>query len=772
MKSLRFILPLLLVVMLALSSCDLGGLGNGGANGDADTVTISSAAASVKNEGVSLKEITLTATVDELLEGGDIVISDASGKMTVSGVSYEGEGELCAGDVITITVQLQKVGDVVSAWSGVISSLTCNATDDNPNEDGGDEPTVRELSISEACEIGNKLSHDTATVDKYFVSGVITSIQNTTHGNLYIEDAEGNSILVYGTWDSEGKIKYGQMDVTPNVGDTIQLFTVGSNYNGPQLKEAWLVEHTPLVDDTVYTEMTIAEARAAAKDAGVQVSGVVAKITYANGFNPNGAILVDGTSSIYVYDNVFASSVEEGNKVTITGIKTYWILDTETANAEKFGYKGSCQISGVKIVSNDGAQNAFDTSWVEESTVKDILDTPVTEDITSKLYKVTALVKEVPGNGFTNFYFFDIDGETSTYAYTQCNGNDFTYLREFEGKFCTVYITALNAKSTSSDCYFRFLPVAVYDEGYTFDKSDAPEYALKYHVLPQFNAQYTGDPSIELITSVSSELLGFEGVTISYSSSNEEIIKFNTADGKTVFNCPGFGKATVTITATLGEAVVSKSLDIVIAENSSVESISVSEAIAAENDETVTVRGIVGPSFVHANRRGFYLIDPSGIIAVSFASASTLKDIAIGNEVVISGTRATVKDTQIAIDNASLVANYYGTSSYPAGTVITDKTLAEVSGTNNTTAIYEIEAKVKFVDGQYSDNYYLVSGDLEVQLYSSSASQYVILKDFIDETVTVEVTVCNWNGRAFKLCAVAVVTEDGKIYNEFSFNKD
>ena len=52
---------------------------------------------------------------------------------------------------------------------------------------------------------------------------------------------------------------------------------------------------------------------------------------------------------------------------------------------------------------------------------------PKDKNITTEIYKVNALVKEKPGSGFTNYYFFDLDGETGSYAYSQASGADFEW---------------------------------------------------------------------------------------------------------------------------------------------------------------------------------------------------------------------------------------------------------------------------------------------------------------------------------------------------------
>ena len=63
------------------------------------------------------------------------------------------------------------------------------------------------------------------------------------------------------------------------------------------------------------------------------------------------------------------------------------------------------------------------------------MNTPVSEDISTTIYKVNALIKKAPGDGFINYYINDLDGTTGSYVYTQANGNDLDYLEPFMVKF-------------------------------------------------------------------------------------------------------------------------------------------------------------------------------------------------------------------------------------------------------------------------------------------------------------------------------------------------
>ena len=638
------------------------------------------------------------------------------------------------------------------------------------------ESSIETITIAEAIEICKVNSEE--TTERYLIRATVTKVSNPTYGEMYIADETGE-ILVYNTKNSDGSVNYADMTDRPVKGDEVLLSCTLNNYNGTnQIKSAYVIEfkHVEIpFDEANYTKMTIDEARAAEAGTGVRVSGVVAQITYANGYKPSGVILVDGTSSIYVYDGDIAGQVEIGNTIEVAGSKAYWILDAEISNAAAFGYKGSNQIEDAYILSNDKGKSDFDKSWIDETTLKNIMDTPYTQDITNKIFKANALVKKAPGQGFVNYYIDDLDGVTGSYVYTQCNGGDFAWLDEFDGKICTVYFVAMNAKSTSSGCVWRLLPISVSDDGYKFDTTKAAEFAVKYYGIGQFINSYTGDPQIQLIGSVDSELLGFTGATLSYSSSDEKVAYITTDEnGVMTFHCGEAGSATVTVTGSYNGTVYSETVDITVSEKPQFDSITVSEAIAAENNSTVIVHGIVGPSL--ANQVGFYLIDDSGVIPVRVASTA-FAGLEIGHEIIVQGTRTITKDGggQICIDSAEILSNAYGNGAYSTKSFITGKTVADIcaltDSAEQTTSVYVVTATISRVVGGYSTNTYLVDGSNQFMLYAGGPAQYAWLDDYNDQTVTVEVAVCDWNAKGLKGCVLSVTLEDGtQLFNELNFN--
>jgi len=623
---------------------------------------------------------------------------------------------------------------------------------------------------------------DGATTERYYIHATVSTITNYNYGAMYIEDATG-SISVYGTYSEDGSLTYPQMTEKAYKGDEVLLSCTLNNYNGTlQVKNARLITFKAAeIDESDYAKMPISDAREANVGDKVKVSGVVAQITYANGMIPNGVYLVDDENSIYVFGTDVAGRVAVGNTITVLAEKTWWILETETANAEKFGYKGCNQLDDAWLIENDNGNTEPDYSWVTETTVKTIMDTPVTQDVTTTIYKVTALVKKSVGSGFTNYYIDDLDGVTGSYIYTQCNGGDLDWLEAFDGKICTVYLSVINAKSTSSGCIWRFKAIKVVDEGFTFDKANAPQFAIDYYGAEQFASEYTADPAIEVITTVSSELLGFEGVALTYASDNTNVIYFENG---VMHTGSEYGTANVTITATLNGVTATKVIAIEYKEVEEIPSITVAEAIEATIGTEITVKGIVGPSLV--NKQGIYLFGEDGsMIAVQAKDSSTFfEKLSIGNEIIIKGTRdrkvgeehKATKFGQSNIFNAEILQNNYGSHGYPTTKFVTDKSIAEVKAldinTDYTTTVFVVTGKLNVpVSGNNDPS--INQGTDYIAFYKGSAAQYAWLASYSGQEVTLEIALCNWNNKSeWKCCVLAIRLADGtKIVNELNFAK-
>ena len=495
------------------------------------------------------------------------------------------------------------------------------------------------ITIAEAVQIAINAG-SAGTTETYFVRGKIEEISNYKYGSMTLSDDTG-SIYVYGLYGKDGEF-FDTLENAPSVGDTIVIEGKLKDYQGtPEFDKATLHEIIPgekqEVDVSNYKTVTIAEARNEAIAANLIVEGVVAKTTYANGFIPNGIYVVDNTGSIYIHGSEVAALAKEGNKVKIAGTRAHYILDTEKTLASKLGYQGSIQLEKPILLENDKGNHEFDKTWVSESTIKELMETPLTDNITTNIYKVNAIVKEVPGSGFTNFYFFDIDGKTGSYTYTSCNGNDFTYLREFDNKICTVYLSVINAKSTAAKAIYRFMPIDVKYENYAFDTTKAADYALTYEAMDQFKSYYAVGASQELISSVTNDRLYEGGVDVTYTSSDTSIAEIVTSEGKTVLSAKAAGTATVTVKATYGGVTKTDSVELLFKAPPAVETKTVKNAIDANVGNELIVKAVAGPSLV--NQTGVYLIDETGTIACLMAD-NLLSTIDYGHEIIVKGTRS------------------------------------------------------------------------------------------------------------------------------------
>ena len=193
---------------------------------------------------------------------------------------------------------------------------------------------IVEVSISDFLEAE-------VSETQYRLSGVISSIDNETYGNLYLEDYSG-STFVYGIEDFADK---GLKE-----GDIITIVGKRSEYNGtPQVAGAVLESAMPV------TTATIAEVLAKPDDADTyfMVTGQISSIdneTYGNLY------LTDGDSEIYLYGcypGYGASGDDRKDLIATKGLK---VGDTLTVMATKGSYNDVAQLSNGIYFSHVSAE--------------------------------------------------------------------------------------------------------------------------------------------------------------------------------------------------------------------------------------------------------------------------------------------------------------------------------------------------------------------------------------------------------------------------------
>ena len=727
------------------------------------------------------KNITVTIQIGEL----------ADKQIMCYRLAGEGAEALAVGDAITVEGILKNYKGTIEFDGAEVSyaddfdksnveKLTAEEkTPVIPSEITG---TYELISLPMAIAIARDGGEDFTSNDTYYITGWVSSVSNASFGELTITD--GNvSIYAYGISN------YTSGDGYPLLGDVVVLEAVlGTKGTDVELKNTTkLVEwHDVKVDEKEYTASTIVEARNAEAGSKLIVEGVVAGFTYKNAkttsgkYVADGLYLVNGTDSIYVFGVDLCSVVEIGNTIKIAGVKEFFIQEKEISLAEKYGFTGACQLSSVELIENKGGNTDVLANSFEKTTIKNLMENNYDANITTQIYEVNALIRKAPGDGFVNYYINDLDGKTGTYTYTKCNGNDFGWIDSYlnaNGEYlCTLLVTVCNAKATASGCNWRMVPLK-FLAPFTFDTAKTADFVLEYLVLTEFDEVYYANPETELITTHASELLGYEGVTVSYVSDNESVVKFTDSLDKKVLNVLALGEANVTITVTYGNTTATKTIKIIRDGEPTFEALTVKEAVDTPKGEEITVMGIVAGGVAN-QKTGFYLIDETGVIAVKMLDADQLAKVAQGNKVVIKGKREQYKQTdtlpgQTSIVDAEVVHNYFGEHEYST-TTFQETTLEEIASVpateDRTTQVYIIEAATKFSsDGR---SVIIENGGKSLALYASGVGQYKWLTDLVlEKTARMEVALCNWNNKTtYKAYVLAVYLEDGtKVVNPNNF---
>lgn len=642
------------------------------------------------------------------------------------------------------------------------------------------------LTIPSAIEIGSELSHDQITNESYYVKGRVKSIDNLEYGNMTISDDDNNDFYVYGIFSRDGLVKYGDMIERPVVGDVVYLYGPLKKYNesielnNSRLIKFELDDREPEIDINDYLSVNIDIAWESDIDTKVLVEGVVASITFANGFKPNGLYLVDDHGAIYIYSDAIASSVSIGDKIQVAGTRANFILGTEIGFAELHGYQGAIQIADAHLISRLGSGFDIAKDWIQPKTMKELMDTDHRiENITGTIFEVTAFVRKSEGSGFTNYYFNDLDNETGSYTYTMNNGNDFSWLDQFDGELRTVYLSIINAKASAAGIVYRLYPVAIGDI-VEYDQAYNPTLAVKYYGVGQFKPEYLlgFSPDLEMTTSITAPWLDIETVSLEYTSSNPSVAYFELVDEKLIFKTNELGTAVITIKGIDGENSYLEEVTVLVKEPAPVEFITVAEAIAKVDDTIVTVKGIVAASLV--NQTGFYLIDDTGIVAVRMSGVE-LGKLNLGNEVIIEGKKTHVRGSndpsvslgQLVIDESSIVMNYEGSHEYQTNFFVEGKTVADINNLDkleeHSTTAYVFNATITSVIAPYYQNYYLESNGEQIRIYAGSGSQLSFLSDYIDQEVTVEYISVNWNGNNYVGAVIAIIVDGVKIVNNLHF---
>ncbi len=154
------------------------------------------------------------------------------------------------GDTVTVKGDLMNYAGTIEFNSGcTLESYTAGGEGGEGGEGGGSTPAPVdpiEVTFEEFNAIASaQPDKGDATTQKYILTGKIVEIKSTKYGNMYIEDANGVRVYIYGFYSADGTVRYDAMEVKPVVGDTVTVVGVAGNYNGAQMANAAMTAHTP-----------------------------------------------------------------------------------------------------------------------------------------------------------------------------------------------------------------------------------------------------------------------------------------------------------------------------------------------------------------------------------------------------------------------------------------------------------------------------------------------------------------------------------------------
>lgn len=228
---------------LAAETLEVSQSGPEGESDGINNVTVAEFIAAPDDDSATgaLYRLTGTLTYVRSRSYGNVYIEDQTGSVYVYGLcsdasltsqSYADIEGLTIGDVVTIVGKKTTFNDVVEVVNCYYES----------HEDAFIEPEgIKEVSLSEfnAAEVSYNL-------DSYYqLTGTISQIESAQYGNIYIEDADGESVYIYGLCENNELIyqSFGNIEGL-NVGDEITIVGCRGEHDGnPQMVNGYYVSH-------------------------------------------------------------------------------------------------------------------------------------------------------------------------------------------------------------------------------------------------------------------------------------------------------------------------------------------------------------------------------------------------------------------------------------------------------------------------------------------------------------------------------------------------
>ncbi len=228
-------------------------------------------------------------------------------------------------------------------------------------------------------------------------------------------------------------------------------------------KTATTTKSVNLGDVPEYKATPIADALKLETGTEVTIEGIVGRKTYKSGTtDPLGAFIIDSTGSIVVYNSApFMASlidVTEGNRIVLKGtIDRYISSDT----VKDTGYIGDVQLKDTTLIYNGAGQNEVPSESIEEKTITWISSQPVSNNLSSRVFKVQAKVKKNTGYSTSYSLLDPADESKSLSVYSQRGGSDFAWLDEYVDKVVVLYVGVQNLQIRSGNPNWRSCPIQI-----------------------------------------------------------------------------------------------------------------------------------------------------------------------------------------------------------------------------------------------------------------------------------------------------------------------
>lgn len=203
----------------------------------------------------------------------------------------------------------------VECASGATSFVVCQAGDPNKASD-----EVLPISIGEFLQKPDG-------PQQYLITGTVTSIKNTTYGNLYLNDGTGE-VYVYGMLDRDGKSK-NFMSLGIGVGDLVTVQGSKTTYAGTTIEivNAQYISHVKSIISLAETSVKVSADGEEFK-VGVDYKGEIKVVSNAQWLAFTG-FTTDDNGTYLTFEA--AKNEEAAREATVTVTATY---EGKSANAE------------------------------------------------------------------------------------------------------------------------------------------------------------------------------------------------------------------------------------------------------------------------------------------------------------------------------------------------------------------------------------------------------------------------------------------------------